>query len=125
MVKLIKLKQLCGSIVGDMFVCQPPVIDMFVTVEDQEVVQGPITRSGRCLTFQSVSHFAVFNSAGVRIGDIARAFAQAVGDISVDSKLSFRVGERPRTATVLWVLDTMLIRQEETAMFAKAATPAI
>jgi hypothetical protein len=124
-VKLSKPKQLGGSLVGEMFVCQSPIIKLLVDIEYQEVALRPLTRSGRCLTFRSLKRLTVFNPTGVRIGDIARSFVDAIDNVSTDFKLPIVVGNRPRNKTVLWVLETILVTRDDKAMLSKATVPAM
>jgi hypothetical protein len=125
MVKLAKPEHFGGSIVGEMFVCQPPIVEVHVDIEYQEVVLRPQTQSDRCLSFRSLRRFDVFNPAGVRMGDIARCFIETVGGVSAEFKLSVIFGDRMRKRTLLCMLETVLISHGEKALLAKAAMPVI
>ncbi|KAF1826496.1 uncharacterized protein K489DRAFT_376910 [Dissoconium aciculare CBS 342.82] len=107
--RLSRPRDLGGSIIGDMLVCQPPISEVEVELHYQEVALRPMTDRNMCLRWQARKRFKVVNHSGTRVGDIARELVDIMGGISEDFKLSVVVESHLRKKSTIRMSGALLV----------------
>jgi hypothetical protein len=107
--KLSRPRDLGGSIMGDMFVCQPSVTEVEVEFHYQKVVLRSMTDWRMCLRWQARKRLRLVNHWGTRVGNITRKFVDIMEGISEDFKLSVFVESCQRRKNVIRMSGASLI----------------